>query len=114
MAAQAFAHTRFGVRASHAGIEDAVRLALGGARPSLDEILSLWPVARHDRIVLWARVSTDGAISLGARLREQAFEGQSPALARDVRRIRNDVPVVLELDNVGSVVVPMRELKARR
>ena len=96
------------------GIEDAVCGALASARPSLDEILSLWPVGRHNRIVLRARLAADGAISIGAHMREQTLEGQPPDLARDVRRIRDDVPVVLELDEVGSVVVPMRALKARR
>jgi hypothetical protein len=115
MAAQASTHATFGVRAVHAGmIEDTVRAALAGAHPSLDEILSLWPVGRHDRIVLRARLGTDGAISIGAHMREHAFEGQPRDLARDVRRIRNDVPVVLELDEVGSVVVPMRTLKTGR
>jgi hypothetical protein len=97
-----------------AGIEGAVRAALAGARPSLDEILSLWPVGHHDRIVLWARLAVDGGIAVGAHLREQPFGAQTPAVARDVRRIRNDVPVILEVEAVGSVVIPMRALKTGR
>ena len=62
----------------------------------------------------WARLGTDGGLAVGAQLREQALEAQPPEVARDVRRIRNDVPVVLELDAVGSVVVPMRTLKTAR
>jgi hypothetical protein len=101
-------------RATHVAIESAVRAALAGARPSLDEILSLWPTGQRGRVVLWARLGADGAISTGAHLREQASEAQPPDVARDVRRIRNDVPVVLALDDVGSVVVPMRTLEASR
>ena len=71
MAAQASAHLRFGLRA-HAGIENAVRGALATARPSLDEILSLWPAGHHGRIVLRAKLGTDGAMSIGAQMRDQA------------------------------------------
>lgn len=101
-------------RATHVRIENAVRAALAGARPSLDEILSLWPAGQRDRIVLRARLGADGGISTGALLREQAFEAQPPDVARDVRRIRNDVPVILELDEVGTVVIPMRALETSR
>jgi hypothetical protein len=114
MSRQSTAHTRVDTRAPDAGIEGAVRAGLADARPSLDEILSLWPVGHHDRIVLWARLGADGGIAVGAHLREEPFGARPPEVARDVRRIRNDVPVVLELDTVGSVVVPMRALKTER
>ena len=113
MARQSAAHARLDTRAPDARVEGAVRAGLADARPSLDEILSLWPVGHHDRVVLWARLGTDGGLAVGAQLREQALEAQPPEVARDVRRIRNDVPVVLELDAVGSVVVPMRALTGR-
>jgi hypothetical protein len=113
MARQSSAHARLDTRASDAGIEGAVRAGLAGTRPSLDEILSLWPVGHHDRVVLWARVGADGGLAVGARMRDQPFGTQPPEVAREVRRIRNDVPVVLELDAVGSVVVPMRTLTGR-
>jgi hypothetical protein len=92
----------------------AVRAAVAGARPSLDDVLSLWPAGQRYRVVLRARLGADGGVSIGAHLREQAVEAQAPDVARDVRRIRSDVPVVLELDEASSVVVPMRTLKARR
>jgi hypothetical protein len=114
MSRQSSAHARVDTRAPDAGIEGAVRAGLVDARPSLDEILSLWPAGHHGRVVLWVRVGTDGGVTVGAHLREQALEAQPPDVARDVRRIRNDVPVVLELDAVGSVVVPMRALKTGR
>jgi hypothetical protein len=111
MAGGAAAQVRLEARTNQVTIEDAVRAALAGARPSLEEILSLWPLARRDRVVLWAELGADGAICVRATLREHVLRREPVDLARGVRRIRDDVPVVLGLAGVGQVVVPMRALR---
>ncbi len=110
MAARAVSHARVEQRLDHDVIEGAVRAALVGARPSLEEILSLWPLGRRGSVVLWAELGADGAICVRASLREQVVQSEPSDLARGVRRICDDVPVVLELAGVGRVVVPMRTL----
>jgi hypothetical protein len=110
MAARTSSHAWLEARASHLVIVDAFRGALAAARPSLEEILSLWPFGRRNGVVLWAKLDTDGSVSIGASLRERALEREPPDVVREVRRIRDDVPVVLERMGVGRVVLPMREL----
>jgi hypothetical protein len=110
MAAEAITRWRVDLRGDHVMVEDAVRAALAGARPSLEELLSLWPFGRRDAVVLRATLGTDGAVSVGANLRERVLESEPSDLARGVRQIRGDVPVVLELAGVGWVVVPLRSL----
>lgn len=102
---------RLEARAGPVAIEDAVRAALADARPSLDEILSLWPRNRRDRVVLWAKLGPAGEISLGAQLREHLVDGARSDLLREAQRIRDDVPVVIELDAGDALVVPLRALQ---
>jgi hypothetical protein len=112
MAARAHAGARLDTGAARVALEDAVRVALTGKRPALEEILSLWPVDRHDRLVLWARLGPGGEVALGAHLREQPHEeAWARDLARDVRRIRDDIPVVVELAGAPKVVVSLRALR---
>jgi hypothetical protein len=113
MAARTSSHAWLEARASHLVIVDAFRDALAAARPSLDEILSLWPFGRHNGVVLWAKLEVDGSVSIGANLRERALEREAPEVVREVRRIRDDVPVALERVGVGRVVMPLRELRDR-
>ena len=56
-------------------------------------------------------LSTLGKISTGARFRRHVFDGVSRELARDLRRIRGDVPVVLELTDGSVVVVPLKAIR---
>ena len=97
-------------RAERLTPEEAARRALAGAQPSLAEILSLWPAERRLRIVLWVKLGEAGTIVIGAHPREQPIAGAAPEVKRLVRRIRADVPVVLELPDGGTVVVPLRVL----
>ena len=97
--------------------EEAARRAVSGAQPSLDEILSLWPADRHDRIVLWVKLGEAGEagergdVVIGARPREQTLAGAPREVKRLLQRIRTDVPVVFELHDGGTVVVPLRALR---
>jgi hypothetical protein len=104
-------HASAALRSSPQQLEDAQRLVVAGARTALDEILSLWPPAEHERIVLWASFGPLGKISTGARFRRHVFDGVSRELARDLRRIRGDVPVVLELTDGSVVVVPLKAIR---
>jgi hypothetical protein len=91
--------------------EEAACRALSGARPSLDEILSLWPADRRNCIVLWVKVGHAGSLVIGAHPRDQPVAGAGRKVARDLRRIRDDVPVVLEFHDRGTVIVPLRTLR---
>jgi len=98
----------------HASAEDAARRALLAARPSVEEILSLWPTARRERIVLWVKVDEAGDVVIVAHPRDQPIEGVVEAVSRDVRRIQDDVPIVLDLPERGTVVFPLQTLRRRR
>jgi hypothetical protein len=116
MAARAHATARLDPGAAHVAFEDAVRAALKDRRPSLEDILSLWPQDQHDRLVLWARLGRGGEVAIGAQLRDEPIEGAGERcdLARDVRRIRGDIPVVVELAGAPKVVLPLRALHGAR
>lgn len=77
-------------------------------RPSPEEILSLWPQHRRDDLVVWILVDADGGVQVAARLREHDFDAGGPGIAREVRRIRGDVPLVFELPGERKIVVPLR------
>ena len=109
MAAQTSAALR-GPRAERLTPEETARRPLSGAEPSLDEILSLWPADRRLPIVLWVKLGEAGNIVIGAHPRQPLIAGAPPEVKRLVRRIRSDVPVVLELPD-GTVVVPLRALR---
>jgi hypothetical protein len=111
MAARTSAAARREVRVGRLTSEEAARRALSGARPFLDEVLSLWPGDRRDRIVLWVRVEPAGNVEIVAHPREQRVAGAAPEIERDLGRIRDDVPVVLELHDGGTVVLPLRALR---
>ena len=98
-------------RAERLTPEEAARQALSGAQPSLDEILSLWPANRRTRIVLWVKLGEAGNVVIGAQPREQPIAAAPPEVKRLVRRIRTDVPVVLELYDGRTAVVPLRALR---
>lgn len=94
--------------------EEAACRALSGARPSLDEVLSLWPADRRDHIVLWVKVGYGGDLVIGAHARGQPVAGAGRRVKSDVRRIRDDVPVVLEFHDRDTVIVPLRTLRESR
>ena len=98
-------------RAERLTPEEAARRALSVAQPSLEEILSLWPVERRFHIVLWVKLGEAGNVVIGAHPRGQPIAGAPPEVKRLVRRIRTDVPVVLELHDGVTVVVPLRALR---
>jgi hypothetical protein len=77
-------------------------------RPSLEEILSLWPEHRRHDLVAWIIVDAAGGVQVAARLREHDFDAGGLGVAREVRRIRGDVPLVFELPGERKVVVPLR------
>jgi hypothetical protein len=62
--------------------------------------------------VLWARFDAGSAPELGARTREHDFDAAGPGLAREVRRVRGDVPVVIELRGGRTVVLGWRTVRA--
>jgi hypothetical protein len=93
-----------------AGADEELRAILASVQPSPAELLSLWPAARHGQLVLVVRVDHAGAASIAARVRQHDFDAGERALARRVRRIRGDVPVVFMLRDGRVVVVPMRSV----
>jgi alpha-D-ribose 1-methylphosphonate 5-triphosphate synthase subunit PhnG len=85
-----------------------LRAILAVVQPSPTELLSLWPAERHGQLVLVVRADETGAASIAARVRQHDFDAGERALARRVRRIRGDVPVVFMLGGGRVVVVPLR------
>jgi hypothetical protein len=81
-------------------------------RPSPEEILSLWPEHRRHDLVVWIIVDAAGGVQVAARLREHDFDAGGLGVAREVRRIRGDVPLVFELPGDRKVVVPLRKVSA--
>jgi hypothetical protein len=114
MAVRMSAAAQHAARVERLTTEEAARRALSGARPSLDEILSLWPVDWRDRIVLWVEIGSARNVAIVARLRAQPVAGAAREVKRDLRRIRDDVPVVLEFHDRGTVVLPLRALREPR
>jgi hypothetical protein len=114
MAAQTSAVTHRGADPERVATEEAVRRALAGARPSLEEVLSLWPADQRDRLVLWVKVGLAGNVVIGAHPRAQPLAGAAREINRDLLRIRDDVPVVLELHDQRIVVLPLRALREIR
>lgn len=90
--------------------EQAARIAIAGARPFIEELLSLWPADRRHGLVISVKLGHAGAIEISACLRERHEEGGSRELKNDVRRIRDDVPVVLEFGD-RRTVVPLRAFR---
>lgn len=83
-----------------------------GAHPSLEEVVSLWPAGQRDRLVLWIGREANGQAHVRARLREHDLDAADLAVdvARQARRIRSDVPVVFELGEGRTQVVPLASL----
>lgn len=81
------------------------------ARPPPEELLSLWPPALRLRLVLFVRVDEAGRVDISARLREHDFDPGGADLARRVRRVRGDVPVVFDRAGARPVVVPWALLR---
>jgi hypothetical protein len=77
---------------------------LARARPSVAEVLSLWPASRRKDVVVWVRIDQEGETTIDARLRE-------PHLDHAVPRIRGDAAVVFELGSDRRVVLPSRSLR---
>ena len=98
------------VRQAPAALDEEVRAVLAGARTWLRELLSIWPVSVRHQVVLWIH-SRPGDTGAGARPRAQ-FEEQSGEVAAQVRKIRRDTPVVIELVGGRTVVVPWRSVAA--
>ncbi len=89
-----------------------LRALAASARPAPEEVLSLWPASQRERLVLWIRRDGTGNAEVRARLREHDLDAGDLAkdLARQARRIRGDVPVVFELGEGRSCVVPLASL----
>jgi hypothetical protein len=77
-------------------------------RPMLREVVSLWPAGQRGRLALWIRRDEAGRPQIRARLRDHDFDLSDAA--REVRRIRNDVAMVFELDSGRTVTAPWRSL----
>jgi hypothetical protein len=77
-------------------------------RPSPEEVVSLWPRERRSELVVVIRVDDRGEPSIQVRLRER--DGTDAVLTR---RVRGDVPVVLE-DGGRAVVVPLSSVAVRK
>jgi hypothetical protein len=92
------------------GADDELRAVLATVRPSPVDMLSLWPVERRGQLVLVVQVGETGAASIAARARQHDFDAGERALARRIRRIRGDVPVVFVLKDGRVVVVPLRSV----
>jgi hypothetical protein len=89
---------------------DAEALATAGrVRGWLSELITLWPSSQRGEVVLWVRTA-DGETSAGARMRAQVMAGVD-SIARRVRKIRNDVPVVVEIGGGRTVVAPWRAVQ---
>ncbi len=110
MSARRSALARLDVDPARVAFEEAARLSLAGARPSLDDILSVWPLSERARLILWVLMGPGLEITIAARFRDHALEGASRELFRGLRRIRDDIPVVVERDDGRTVVVPLRRL----
>jgi hypothetical protein len=95
---------------ARASIQEAARVAVADARPSLDEILSVWPREQRDRLVLWVFLGPAKEVSIAARFREHAFDGAPRELFRELRRVGNDVPVVVEMEDGRTLVSPLRAI----
>jgi len=95
------------VRTRPEGSEVAFNLrdVLSRARPLLDELPLLWHRDVRTRLVLFVRADENGAIDVSARLREHDFDPGGPELARRVRRVRDDVPVVVEVPGTRPLVL---------
>jgi hypothetical protein len=112
MAARSSPPEPFDERQSRFAIEQTARLAIASAKPSPRDILSLWPSDQRERLVLWAFVGPANEVAIAARFRKHAFDGALRALSHDLRRIRGDVPVVVELHDGRTIIMPLRALSA--
>jgi hypothetical protein len=104
------ANARLEARGAPLTPEGAARVAISGARPSVDEILSVWPADRRNRVVIWVKVGRAGNVVIGANLRERHVENTG----HDLKHIRDDVPVVVEFHDRRTVVLPLRLLREPR
>ena len=93
-----------------ASFDREVRELVAGARPLLREIISLWPVNGRKRLVLGVRRDESGQPVVRACVQER--NQRLPEGARDVRRARGELPLVLELAGGRTAVVPWRSVPA--
>ena len=97
--------------AAPVALTDEIQLALAGATPSLEEILSLWPAKQHNRLVLRAKLGPPGDVAISAQLRQDAGERISAPVPPNLFRLRGDVPIVVEHPDGREVVVSLRALR---
>ena len=99
--------------ASPVVLDDDVKGAIASVRTWLTELIALWPAHARDQIVLWVQSSPGDAAGAGAGARPRAqVEEQAGDVAAQVRKIRRDTPVVVELVGGRTVVIPWRSLQA--
>ena len=110
MAAQTSPLPRFDRRARLIAVDEPIPGVLARIRPKLDEVLSLWPAERRGQLVLWAQLDARGETAVGARFREHAADRGWRDLVTALGRIRDDVPVVLELEEGRAIVLPLSHL----
>ena len=89
-------------------IDEEAYAAVARVRPWLTELLTLWPKARASEIVLSVR-ALGGETLAGAKMRATLL-AEAGDVAPRVGKIRNDVPVVVELEGQRTVVAPLRAL----
>jgi hypothetical protein len=98
---------------SRASIDGAIAAIVARAHPSLADVVSLWPRARRADLVVAIRVDEAGRPSLRAWLRAHDFDVGDADVARAIRAIRGDVPVVIDLgDRVA--VLPLAAFPKRK
>jgi hypothetical protein len=94
-------------------LDDDVKGAIASVRNWLTELIALWPVHARDQIVLWVQSTPGDSAHSGAGARPRAqVEEQAGEVAAQVRKIRRDTPVVVELVGGRTVVIPWRALRA--
>src|SRR5580658_8653278 len=89
-------------------VDPDVRELVAGAGRMPHEVVSLWPSRDRARVLVW--IGRDETGRSRVRARPRAHDLDPPDLAREVRRVRGDTAVIIELGGDRKVVVPLKSI----
>jgi hypothetical protein len=102
--------TRYVTAGTESAIDGELRAVITRARPSPEEIVTIWPARMRKRVSVFIRVESTGEARVSARLDDahEQVDMIAPKRTRDGRRSLGGRPLLVELADGRTVLVPWK------